>query len=34
MIEYNKILDGYAHNVYSRYSRLIPESEWGIKKLL
>lgn len=33
MIEYNKILNEYAHNIYSMYSRLIPESEWGNKEI-
>lgn len=33
MIEYNNILNEYAHNVYSMYSKLIPESEWGNKEI-
>jgi hypothetical protein len=33
MIEHVQILNEYAHNAYSMYSRLIPESEWGNKEI-
>lgn len=33
MIEHTKILNEYAHNAYSMYSKSIPESEWGNKEI-
>jgi hypothetical protein len=33
MIEHTQILNEYAHNAYSMYSKLIPESEWGNREI-